>query len=99
MEDFRKNREGDRDIVFSKAVRAGKRIYYVDVKKNRKGELYIALTESKRVVAGDAEAPSMNFEKHKIFLYQEDFDHFMAGLEEAVDFVRAEQPRPESGED
>ena len=48
MEDFKKNQERDKDIVFSKSVKAGKRIYYVDVKKNRKGELFIALTESKK---------------------------------------------------
>lgn len=92
MEDFKKNQERDKDIVFSKSVKAGKRIYYVDVKKNRKGELFIALTESKKVISGDTESPSINFEKHKIFLYQDDFEHFMSGLEEAVNFVRAEQP-------
>lgn len=92
MEDFKKNQERDKDIVFSKSVKAGKRIYYVDVKKNRKGELFIALTESKKVISGDTESPSINFEKHKIFLYQEDFEYFMSGLEEAVNFVRAEQP-------
>lgn len=92
MEDFKKNQERDKDIVFSKSVKAGKRIYYVDVKKNRKGELFIALTESKKVISGDTESPSINFEKHKIFLYQEDFEHFMSELEEAVNFVRAEQP-------
>lgn len=92
MEDFKKNQERDKDIVFSKSVKAGKRIYYVDVKKNRKGELFIALTESKKVISGDTESPSIDFEKHKIFLYQEDFEHFMSGLEEAVNFVRKEQP-------
>lgn len=92
MEDFKKNQERDKDIVFSKSVKAGKRIYYVDVKKNRKGELFIALTESKKVISGDTESPSINFEKHKIFLYRDDFEHFMSGLEEAVNFVRAEQP-------
>lgn len=95
MEDFKKNQERDKDIVFSKSVKAGKRIYYVDVKKNRKGELFIALTESKKVISGDTESPSINFEKHKIFLYQEDFEHFMSGLEEAVNFVNAEQPHVE----
>ncbi len=99
MEDFKKNQERDKDIVFSKSVKAGKRIYYVDVKKNRKGELFIALTESKKVVSGDTESPSINFEKHKIFLYQEDFEHFMSGLEEAVNFIRTEQPRVESIQD
>ena len=99
MEDFKKNQERDKDIVFSKSVKAGKRIYYVDVKKNRKGELFIALTESKKVISGDTESPSINFEKHKIFLYQEDFEHLMSGLEEAVNFVNAEQPHVEPRQD
>ena len=93
MEDFKKNQENDKEIVFSKSVKAGKRIYYVDVKKNRKGELFIALTESKKIISNDTEAPSVNFEKHKIFLYQEDFDKFQAGLKEAIDFIREEQPK------
>ena len=70
MEDFKKNQERDKDIVFSRSVKAGKRIYYVDVKKNRKGELFIALTESKKVISCDTESPSINFEKHKKFLNQ-----------------------------
>lgn len=92
MEDFKKNQGSEKDIVFSKAVKAGKRIYYVDVKKNRKEELFIAITESKKIISGDAESPSVNFEKHKIFLYQEDLDNFMAGLEEATRFIRSAQP-------
>ncbi len=99
MEDFKKNQERDKDIVFSRSVKAGKRIYYVDVKKNRKGELFIALTESKKIISGDTESPSINFEKHKIFLYQEDFEHFMSGLEEAVNFIRTEQPGIEPRQD
>ncbi len=91
MEDFKKGREGDKEIVFSKSIKAGKRIYYVDVKKNRKEELFIALTESKKIVSGDAESPSINFEKHKIFLYQEDLSNFMNGLEEAINYIRANQ--------
>lgn len=91
MEDFKKQTEKDKDIVFSKTVRAGKRIYYIDVKKNKKGELYLAVTESKRMISGDMENPSVNFEKHKIFLYQEDFGHFMTHLNEAVEYIEKEQ--------
>ena len=40
--------EGDKEIVFTKAVKAGKRIYYLDVKKSRKGEMFLAITESKK---------------------------------------------------
>ena len=94
MEDLKKNMESDKekDIVFSKSIKAGKRIYYVDVKRNRKDELFIAVTESKKIVSGDTEAPTVTYEKHKIFLYQEDFDHFLSGLEEAIGFTRSSQP-------
>lgn len=94
MEELKKNLENDKekDIVFSKSIKAGKRIYYVDVKRNRKDELFIAVTESKKIVSGDTEAPTVTYEKHKIFLYQEDFDHFLSGLEEAIGFIRSAQP-------
>ena len=74
MEDFKKSQENEKEIVFSKTVKAGKRIYYVDVKRNKKGELFLAITESKKIVSNDEESPSVNFEKHKIFLYHVDFD-------------------------
>ena len=101
MEDQNKNimKEGDKEIVFSKTVKAGKRIYYLDVKKNRKEEMFLAITESKKVVSGEGNDSSVSFEKHKIFLYQEDFEHFISGLEEAVNFVNAEQPHVEPRQD
>lgn len=92
MEDFKKNAEKDRDIIFSKTIRAGKRIYYIDVKKNKREELYLAITESKRIQSADAEGPFINFEKHKIFLYREDMEHFAAGLDEAIEYIHREQP-------
>lgn len=91
MEEFKGNSEMEKDIVFSKAVKAGKRIYYVDVKRNRKGELFLAVTESKKIVSGDSNNPTFNYEKHKIFLYQEDFDNFLTGLNEAVGYIRNNQ--------
>jgi hypothetical protein len=93
MEETKKNIEpdaSDRDIVHSQSIKAGKRIYYLDVKKSRKGELYLAITESKKVVAGDG--VTVNFEKFKIFLYKEDFDKFMAGVAQAVAYIRSHQP-------
>lgn len=98
-------REGGREkeIVFSKVIKAGKRIYYVDVKESRNGELYLALTESKKVVSGSDDAPQVSFEKHKLFLYREDFEKFLTGLQEAVTFIEEKQgksdPRPEFNED
>lgn len=89
MEDLKKKTttENDKEIVFSKAIKAGKRIYYVDVRKNRKDEMFLAITESKKIVTGETSSPSISFEKHKIFLYKEDFEKFMEGLSEAIKFI------------
>lgn len=94
MEELKKKSttiENDKEIVFSKAIKAGKRIYYLDVKKNRKEEMFIAITESKKVVSLDKDDPQVNFEKYKIFLYKEDFEKFMNGLQQAIDFIGHEQ--------
>ena len=101
MEDFKKAEENkERDIVFSQTIKAGKRIYYIDVKRNRKDELYLAITESKKVVEGsDMENPKINFEKHKIFLYQEDFEKFQKNMTEAMAFIEKEQGKAEPREE
>lgn len=94
MEDFRKKNGtdiSDKDIVYSQAVKAGKRIYYLDVKKNRKDELFLAITESKKIITGEGDGSQVNFEKHKIFLYQEDFDKFMKSLQDSIRFIREKQ--------
>lgn len=94
MEDSRKKNateNSDKEILFSKAVKAGKRIYYLDVKKNRKDEMYVAITESKKVIAGEGENPQVSFEKHKIFLYKEDFGKFRYGLQQVIDYIEKEQ--------
>ncbi len=75
------------DIVFSRTIKAGKRIYYLDVKKNRKEELFLAITESKKVT-NDEQSQLIHFEKHKIFLYKEDFDKFQEALNETLNFIR-----------
>ncbi|MCC6599105.1 MAG: DUF3276 family protein [Crocinitomicaceae bacterium] len=82
-----------RDDVFSTSVRAGKRTYFFDVKATRGNDLFMTITESKR--AGMDENGHLNFEKHKIFLYKEDFDKFIAGLKDAIDHIKHLQ---ESGE-
>ena len=90
MEDFKKKMNADmndKEIVFSKSIKAGKRIYYLDVKKNRKDEMFLAITESKKVVMGEGDDSQVSFEKHKIFLYKEDFQKLMAGLTEALNFI------------
>ena len=90
MEDLKKKMSADmndKEIVFSKSIKAGKRIYYLDLKKNSKDEMFLAITESKKVITGEGDDSQVSFEKHKIFLYREDFQKFMAGLEEAVNFI------------
>lgn len=87
---------GDKEILYSKAIKAGKRIYYLDVKKNLKEDLFLAITESKKVQAKDSS--SVTFEKHKIFLYREDFDKFVDGLMDVIGYVKShkgEASRPE----
>jgi hypothetical protein len=78
----------DRDDIFSKAVRAGKRTYFFDVKATRKNDYYLTITESKKRFDDDGR---FHFEKHKLFLYKEDFEKFADGLKEVVDFIQAEQ--------
>jgi hypothetical protein len=73
-------------------VKAGKRIYYMDVKKSRKDELFLAITESKKIVTGEGDDAQVSYEKHKIFLYKEDFDKFCNSLNEAVAFIKERQP-------
>ena len=75
------------DIVFSRTISAGKRIYYLDVKRNRRGELFLSITESKKILSEDASKP-VYYEKHKIFLYKEDFNKFILALNEVLTYVR-----------
>ena len=101
MEDFKKKigtDMNDKEIVFSKSIKAGKRIYYLDVKKNRKDEMFLAITESKKVVMGEGDDSQVSFEKHKIFLHKEDFGKFMAGLEQAINFINQNQEYTEDSE-
>ena len=105
MEEMKKKSadEMDREIYFSNSIKAGKRIYYVDVKKTRKDEMYLSITESKKIVVGEGDNATVTYDKHKIFLYQEEFQKFMAGLQEAIDFIAKEQgemaPRAEEDND
>jgi len=94
MEDFEKNAdrlENDskfREEIYSVAVRAGKRTYFFDVKSTRREEFYLTITESKKRFEQDG---SFHFEKHKIFLYKEDFEKFIDGLQEVITFIDQNQ--------
>lgn len=94
MEDLEKNEdrlENDskfREEIYSVSVRAGKRTYFFDVKSTRRDEFYLTITESKKRFEQDG---SFHFEKHKIFLYKEDFEKFMDGLQEVVTYIDQNQ--------
>ena len=78
--------ERDREELFSKRIRAGKRTYFFDVKSTRSNDYYITVTESRRYQKDDG----FGYEKHKVFLYKEDFDKFAEGLNEAINHVKTE---------
>ncbi|MFN0190167.1 MAG: DUF3276 family protein [Bacteroidia bacterium] len=84
-----------REAHFSKRVRAGKRTYYFDVKATRGNDYYLTITESKRKPGESEDRPF--FEKHKLFLYKEDFDKFTEGLHEALGFIKQKREGEESG--
>ncbi len=87
-DDFERPNYADRnsDDVWSKPVRAGKRTYFFDVKTTKgNNDYYLTITESKRRQEADG---SFSFDKHKIFLYKEDFDKFREGLEEVIQYMK-----------
>ena len=87
-EDYENGRGYDRNSedVYSKPVRAGKRTYFFDVKTTKgNNDFYLTITESKRRQEHDG---TFSYDKHKIFLYKEDFDKFADGLSEAVSYIR-----------
>ena len=84
-ENERKEDMEERDKIYTKTVRAGKRTYFFDMKRTRNEDYYLTITESKRKV--DMEG-SQNFEKHKVFLYKEDFEKFSEGLNEVINYIK-----------
>jgi len=92
MED--KEKQERREDIFSKTVRAGKRTYFFDVKATKSDQYYLTITESKRRF--NSEQGKFYYEKHKIFLYQEDFDKFRNGLENAIKFIETGEIPPEA---
>lgn len=79
----------EREEIFSKSVRAGKRTYFFDVKTTRRNDYYLTLTESKKRFNRDGR---FYFEKHKIFLYKEDFEKFTDGLIEVIEYIKENAP-------
>ena len=90
MQDFKKDSEQDSgEEVYSKSVRAGRRTYFFDVKATRNDDYYLTITESRKRQGKDGE---FFFDKHKIYLYKEDFSKFASGLEEVINFVKKSKP-------
>lgn len=73
-----------KEEIFTKVVRAGKRTYFFDVKATRREDYYLTITESKKRLGKEGK---VFYEKHKIFLYKEDFEKFSEGLKGAVDYI------------
>ena len=84
----------DQEEIYSYRMKAGKRTYFFDVKATRGQDYYLTITESKRRPGSDPDGPA-SYEKHKIFLYKEDFNKFIDALHDAVDYVRDELLTPE----
>lgn len=74
--------------IHSKVVRAGKRTYFFDVKSTRNEEFYLTITESKKRFADNG---NFHYEKHKIFLYKEDFEKFAESLQEIINYINENQ--------
>ena len=74
----------DREEIFSKSVRAGRRTYFFDVRSTRAEDYYMTITESKKFSNEDGSA---HYKKHKIYLYKEDFEEFIESFKEVSDFI------------
>ena len=82
----------NQEEIYSQRIKAGKRTYFFDVKATRGRDYYLTITESKRKLHDD---DTFSYEKHKIFLYKEDFLKFVDALQDAVEYVREELLTPE----
>jgi len=80
------NTGNEREEIYSERVRAGKRTYFFDVKSTRGGDYYVTITESKRMYKDDG----FYYQKHKIFLYKEDFNKFQEAFNSTIGHVKEE---------
>jgi hypothetical protein len=81
----RKDRDREREEIFSRKVSAGRRTYFFDVRSTKFNDYFVAITESKKRTGDDGQA---YYEKHKIFIYRQDFDNIMEAFNECMDKVR-----------
>ncbi len=89
--EFTPRREHDEfgEQICTKAVRAGKRTYFFDVKATRGDDYFLTITESRKRTNADGSA---SFTRHQMYLYKEDFGKFMEGLSEMIDFIKEQKP-------
>ena len=80
--------EGENNEIFSKALRAGRRTYFFDIRGTKAGDYYLTITESKKFTHDDG---SSHYQKHKIYLYKEDFNAFREILDEMTSYVFEEK--------
>jgi hypothetical protein len=88
LKSVEENKTNGREEIFSEKVKAGKRTYFFDVKSTRSNDYYLTITESKKRYNKDDEG--FTYEKHKIFLYKEDFNKFLEALNNTVNHVKTE---------
>lgn len=74
----------EKEEIFSKVLRAGRRTYFFDVRSTKAGDYYLTITESKKFTNDDG---SFHYKKHKIYLYKEDFSEFNEILKEMIDYI------------
>ncbi|SFN72744.1 Protein of unknown function [Bizionia echini] len=74
----------EKEEIFSKVLRAGRRTYFFDVRSTKAGDYYLTITESKKFTNDDG---SYHYKKHKIYLYKEDFSEFNTILKEMTDYI------------
>jgi hypothetical protein len=84
--------KNSKEEIFTRVVRAGKRTYFFDVKATRKEDYYLTITESKKRLGKEGK---VFYEKHKIFLYKEDFEKFTEGLKDAVTYIDNGREEPD----
>ena len=89
--DFAPRRDHDDfgEQIYTKAVRAGKRTYFFDVKATRANDYFITITESRKKINPDGSA---SFSRHQVYRYKEDFGKFMEGISEMIDYIKEHKP-------
>lgn len=86
----------NREEIYSQVIRAGRRTYFFDVRSTYNDDYYLTITESKKKFNRQGR---YFYEKHKIFLYKEDFDDFSEAMQKAIDFIKKERPNIVKRED